>query len=197
MKGLWWTLWRTSGVWCGSRTLPLLSCSPNLKRKTKSAYSFSCVLLLWFSANGSLYLSLSCSVICLCFSVVVLSFLLSFLIFSLCLLATFLLFIFQILFQIRCQRYWPEEGELREYGLIKVHLQSQVNSEMYTVRTFNIQCAGVSGEKIVKQFHYTAWPEFGVPKDIEAIILFVKLLMKEHQPDLGPMVVHCRLAPPS
>ena len=108
---------------------------------------------------------------------------------------TRLLFAFQILFQIRCQRYWPDEGELREYGLIKIHLQSQVINEMYTVRTFNIQHEGVSGEKIVRQFHYTAWPEFGVPKDMEAVVLFVKLLMKENQPDVGPMIIHCRLVP--
>ena len=75
---------------------------------------------------------------------------------------------------------------------MKVHLQSQVITDDYTVRTFNIQREGVSGEKIVKQFHYTSWPDFGAPANAESVVLFVKVLMKEHQSQAGPMLVHCR-----
>ena len=75
---------------------------------------------------------------------------------------------------------------------MKVHFQSKVINDDYVLRTFNVQREGVSGEKIVKQFHYTEWPDFGVPKNGESFIFFVKMLMKEHQPDVGPMIVHCR-----
>ena len=96
-------------------------------------------------------------------------------------------------FQIKCHRYWPDDGQLEEYGPMKIHLQSQDTSGDFVVRTFNIQREGLSGEKIVKQFHYTEWPDFGVPSNGESLISFVKMLMKEHQPDVGPMLVHCRL----
>ena len=75
---------------------------------------------------------------------------------------------------------------------MKVHLQTQVFNNDYAVRTFNIQREGLSGERIIKQFHYTEWPDFGVPTNGESLISLVKILMKEHQPDVGPMLIHCR-----
>ena len=184
-------------IWEQNATVVVMLTKLEEKGRVSLHFKIFFFLLLFFLFLSSYYPHTSLLVLLCHFSSVLLRhLLLSYVLppFSLC-LQPLLLFAFPILFQIRCQRYWPNEGELREYGLIKVHLQSQVINEMYAVRTFNIQCEGVSGEKIVRQFHYTAWPEFGVPKDVEAVVLFVKLLMKEHQPDVGPMIIHCRLAP--
>ena len=44
----------------------------------------------------------------------------------------------------------------------------------HVVRTFHITRTGQSVERIVKQFHFVAWPDFGVPADPAAILGFIR-----------------------
>ena len=44
----------------------------------------------------------------------------------------------------------------------------------------------------VTQFHFTAWPDHGVPDYATPILAFHRRVKKEHKPSKGPMVVHCR-----
>ena len=46
---------------------------------------------------------------------------------------------------------------------------------------------------MVKQYHFTAWPDHGVPSDYEELLSFVRVSREaakknEHN---GPLVVHC------
>ena len=48
--------------------------------------------------------------------------------------------------------------------------------------------------RIVKHFHYMAWPDFGVPRTAHAFLIFL-LHVNEFQAsiaDAGPPIVHCR-----
>ena len=47
--------------------------------------------------------------------------------------------------------------------------------------------------KEVHQFHFTAWPDYGVPKHATDFIEFQKRIVNQqkHQAD-KPMLVHCR-----
>ena len=49
-----------------------------------------------------------------------------------------------------------------------------------------------SSERAMKvtQFHFTAWPDHGVPDYATPILTFHRRVMKEHKS--GPIVVHCR-----
>ena len=44
----------------------------------------------------------------------------------------------------------------------------------------------------VVQFHYTAWPDHGVPDYAASMLSFHKMAMKDHKSARGPIVVHCR-----
>jgi len=46
---------------------------------------------------------------------------------------------------------------------------------------------------VVTQYHFTAWPDHGVPDYATAILAFHRRLRSTHQPSIGPMLVHCRL----
>ena len=44
----------------------------------------------------------------------------------------------------------------------------------------------------MKHFHYTAWPDFGVPIHPSSLVKFVQQVRKEYKDITAPMVVHCR-----
>ena len=44
----------------------------------------------------------------------------------------------------------------------------------------------------VKLYHFTAWPDHGVPKFATGLLGFMKRVNRELLENAGPMVVHCR-----
>ena len=44
------------------------------------------------------------------------------------------------------------------------------------------------------QYHFTAWPDHGVPDYATPILAFHRRVRAQHHPSRGPMVVHCRYA---
>ena len=44
---------------------------------------------------------------------------------------------------------------------------------------------------IVLQFHYTKWPEYGMPKVTTPLLDFLRAVHTSTPPDAGPIVVHC------
>ena len=44
----------------------------------------------------------------------------------------------------------------------------------------------------VTQFHFTAWPDHGVPDYATPILAFHRRVLREHKPKKGPIMVHCR-----
>ena len=49
-----------------------------------------------------------------------------------------------------------------------------------------------SASRTVYQFHYTSWPDFGVPTNVTAFLNFVKLIKHWEADNTAPTVVHCR-----
>ena len=41
------------------------------------------------------------------------------------------------------------------------------------------------------QYHFTAWPDHGVPDYATPILAFHRRVKAQHHPSRGPMVVHC------
>ncbi|CAI8054886.1 Receptor-type tyrosine-protein phosphatase delta, partial [Geodia barretti] len=53
-------------------------------------------------------------------------------------------------------------------------------------------CLQLSGKtRKVNHFHYTAWPDHGVPDYATSILNFHKMVMKDHKAHRGPLLVHC------
>lgn len=48
--------------------------------------------------------------------------------------------------------------------------------------------------KLIRHFHYTVWPDHGVPETTQSLIQFVRTVRDyiNRTPDTGPTVVHCR-----
>uniref|UniRef100_A0A493SY51 protein-tyrosine-phosphatase n=1 Tax=Anas platyrhynchos platyrhynchos TaxID=8840 RepID=A0A493SY51_ANAPP len=77
--------------------------------------------------------------------------------------------------RVKCVRYWPDDTEV--YGDIKVTLIETEPLAEYVIRTFTVQKKGYHEIREIRQFHFTSWPDHGVPCYATGL--------------LGPIVVHC------
>ena len=56
----------------------------------------------------------------------------------------------------------------------------------------SIQSAEKDGGKLeVTHYHFTAWPDHGVPADKTCMLAFIKRIRKAHPPMGPPLLVHC------
>uniref|UniRef100_A0A669E3Z1 protein-tyrosine-phosphatase n=1 Tax=Oreochromis niloticus TaxID=8128 RepID=A0A669E3Z1_ORENI len=91
--------------------------------------------------------------------------------------------------RVKCCKYWPEDTEM--YGDIKITLLKTETLAEYTVRTFAVERRGYSTKHEVRQFHFTSWPEHGVPYHATGLLAFIRRVKASTPPDAGPVVVHC------
>ncbi|XP_076028230.1 receptor-type tyrosine-protein phosphatase alpha isoform X2 [Genypterus blacodes] len=94
----------------------------------------------------------------------------------------------------KCAQYWPDQG-CWTYGNIRVSVEDMMVLVDYTIRKFCIQQVGdVSGKKpqrLVTQFHFTSWPDFGVPFTPIGMLKFLKKVKNCNPQYAGAIVVHC------
>ncbi|NXH83501.1 PTPRA phosphatase, partial [Edolisoma coerulescens] len=94
----------------------------------------------------------------------------------------------------KCAQYWPDQG-CWTYGNIRVSVEDVTVLVDYTVRKFCIQQVGdVTNKKpqrLVTQFHFTSWPDFGVPFTPIGMLKFLKKVKTCNPQYAGAIVVHC------
>lgn len=78
------------------------------------------------------------------------------------------------------------------HGSIRIHTQEELTLADYTLRVFSLQREDCREERIVKQFHFTVWPDHDVPDYPTALLHFVRKVSASNTEKSGPMVVHCR-----
>ncbi|XP_042346314.1 tyrosine-protein phosphatase non-receptor type 2a isoform X2 [Plectropomus leopardus] len=96
----------------------------------------------------------------------------------------------------KCAQYWPTTEELQmsftDTGFV-VRLLSEEDQSYYTIRVLELQNTMTGESREIYHFHYTTWPDFGVP---ESPASFLNFLFKVREsgslgPEHGPSVVHC------
>jgi len=104
--------------------------------------------------------------------------------------------------QLKCHAYFPSGSEndgddemtFDDVKLKVTYVEERDSNTNYTVRAFYLTDIASSETREVLQFHYTAWPDFGVPSSPEAFLDFLWSVRESGalDPELhGPPVIHC------
>ncbi|XP_010616527.1 tyrosine-protein phosphatase non-receptor type 1 isoform X2 [Fukomys damarensis] len=97
---------------------------------------------------------------------------------------------------LKCAQYWPEKEQkemIFDDTNLKLTLISEDIKSYYTVRQLELENLTTQETREILHFHYTTWPDFGVPESPASFLNFLfkvresGSLSAEH----GPIVVHC------
>ncbi|XP_065348923.1 tyrosine-protein phosphatase non-receptor type 11-like isoform X1 [Cloeon dipterum] len=93
----------------------------------------------------------------------------------------------------KCARYWPDDGQVKEYGAVKVKNICESSNADYTLREFLVGREGTQEERKVFHFHFQAWPDHGVPSDPGCVLNFLHDVNARQSSiaEAGPILVHC------
>ncbi|XP_034285309.1 tyrosine-protein phosphatase non-receptor type 2 isoform X3 [Pantherophis guttatus] len=97
---------------------------------------------------------------------------------------------------VKCAQYWPTKQEepmiFKETGFC-VKLKSEDVKSYYTVRQLQLECIDTGESRVIFHFHYTTWPDFGVPESPASFLNFLFKVRKSGSlnSEHGPAVIHC------
>nr|XP_024658921.1 titin isoform X18 [Maylandia zebra] len=93
--------------------------------------------------------------------------------------------------RVKCEQYWSSGTKRCDNIIVKA--TSEITLEDWTLRDFDIKNVKTAETRAVRHFHFTAWPDHGVPETTELLISF-RHLVREHMNQYSkhsPTVVHC------
>ncbi|XP_048163574.1 receptor-type tyrosine-protein phosphatase eta isoform X9 [Corvus hawaiiensis] len=92
----------------------------------------------------------------------------------------------------KCEQYWPDK-QPKSYGDIIVTMVSEVVLPEWTIRDFTVEKSNTPESHMVRQFHFTSWPDHGVPETTDLLINFRHLVHEynSQNPMDSPTLVHC------
>ena len=98
--------------------------------------------------------------------------------------------------QLKCHQYWPiatgDSMSFEDVGLTLENVHS-VPGDHYTVRKFRLTDDDSGESREIEHYHYTTWPDFGVPQCPDTFLEFLRAVRASGSlaEDVGPPVVHC------
>ncbi|XP_067151443.1 receptor-type tyrosine-protein phosphatase eta [Apteryx mantelli] len=92
----------------------------------------------------------------------------------------------------KCEQYWPDKQSM-SYGDIIVTMVSEIVLPEWTIRDFTVENSNAPEIHTVRQFHFTSWPDHGVPETTDLLINFRHLVQEynNQNPIDSPTLVHC------
>nr|XP_034316262.1 uncharacterized protein LOC117685819 isoform X3 [Crassostrea gigas] len=90
--------------------------------------------------------------------------------------------------KVKCIQYWPDSDTMDTRNM-KLELVVSESFADFTIRTFNL----INGKesRTIRQFHFTAWPDKGVPAYASSLVHFHSKVIHTPGTLKGPIVVHC------
>nr|DBA17573.1 TPA: hypothetical protein GDO54_002999 [Pyxicephalus adspersus] len=95
--------------------------------------------------------------------------------------------------KVKCEEYWPSRSS-RTFGNLSVSLKNESILPDWTIRDFLVTDIQTKQNKQLRHFHFTAWPDHGVPNTTDDLIRFRNLIRDYtavHSPPSSPILVHC------
>ncbi|XP_076754004.1 protein tyrosine phosphatase 10D isoform X5 [Xylocopa sonorina] len=89
----------------------------------------------------------------------------------------------------KCDHYWPVDTHPVYYGDICVTILNETHYPDWSITEFML-CRG-DIKRVIQHFHFTTWPDFGVPSPPQTLARFVRAFRERVRPDQRPIVVHC------
>uniref|UniRef100_A0A4X2K5E6 Tyrosine-protein phosphatase non-receptor type n=1 Tax=Vombatus ursinus TaxID=29139 RepID=A0A4X2K5E6_VOMUR len=97
---------------------------------------------------------------------------------------------------IKCSQYWPPfQGQtllFEEIG-IRVHMLGEEGKPYHTVHYLRLENILTGEMRPIYHFHYTSWPDFGVPESPASFLAFLFMVRESGSLNYeqGPVVIHC------
>ncbi|XP_075423779.1 receptor-type tyrosine-protein phosphatase beta-like isoform X1 [Ascaphus truei] len=94
--------------------------------------------------------------------------------------------------KVKCEEYWSTKYSNNRGG-ISVSVASESVFPDWTIRDFTVRNTRTHESHPVRQFHFTAWPDHGVPKTTDVLISFRNLMCEytNENSSNSPTLVHC------
>nr|XP_032836820.1 receptor-type tyrosine-protein phosphatase beta-like isoform X2 [Petromyzon marinus] len=95
--------------------------------------------------------------------------------------------------QPKCECYWPMDITPVRYGDIGLVMEWDKPSPEWTIRHLVVKNHKTDEKRSLYHFHFTAWPDHGVPDTTDSLTNFVRLFRTHVNTTNkgGPIVVHC------
>ncbi|XP_072463707.1 receptor-type tyrosine-protein phosphatase H [Notamacropus eugenii] len=95
--------------------------------------------------------------------------------------------------RVKCEHYWPLDAKPCSHGNLRVTLTGEHVAEHWTIRDLQLFHVELKKGLSVRQFHYTVWPDHGVPQSPDPLLAFQALLREWLDQNVGGglPIVHC------
>ncbi|KAK9395489.1 receptor-type tyrosine-protein phosphatase eta-like [Crotalus adamanteus] len=95
--------------------------------------------------------------------------------------------------RVKCEHYWPLDYTPCTYDDITVSVNTETILPDWSVRDFCIKQVSMSEVRHARHYHYTSWPDHGVPQTTDTILRFRDLVREDldKMKDNGAVLVHC------
>ncbi|XP_078317014.1 receptor-type tyrosine-protein phosphatase epsilon-like [Crassostrea virginica] len=91
----------------------------------------------------------------------------------------------------KCAQYWPNLNDKIKNGDIIVRCQQEKIYAEHIIRHLHLQNAVNETERDVFMFHYTEWPDHGVPEPLSLMVFHRRVMKTVEEHPWGHIIVHC------